>query len=73
MRHIILDMTEDTARVAAIACTWFAQEHTLTRDTHIARQISSVLSHEVWPELNPATPMRWADEPMPKCRVEVDK
>jgi len=73
VRHIVLEMTEDTARVNTIAVCWYAQEHPLTRDTHIARQIASVLAHEVWPDTNPSKPMRMTDEPMPIVRVEVDK
>ena len=58
-----MDLTEDTARVIAVACD--AVPLSKTRDAMIAHQVAGAIRHALMPDA-PA-PMRWADEPYPVC------
>lgn len=63
-----MTLTEDTARVIAVACD--AVPLSKTRDAMIAHQVAGVIRHALMPDA-PA-PMRWADEPLPVVEVEHD-
>ena len=58
---IVMQMTEDTARVVANLC---GEANGMTRDDKIARQVSKTIIHVLIPET--PMPMREADEPMPE-------
>lgn len=67
MTEYRITLTEDTLRVIGNACENVALSR--TRDSLIARQVAGVIKHALIPDTTPL-PMRWADEPLPKCEVK---